>query len=123
MTTPENADVCPFPIARVDGDPSGLNLSAMTNPARVYVKCASPECISEARDGHVCGYHHGTIYADRTFAARTHHVIARDPDREWMCAQFRIKALSVEQAKEAARAELAKAKRDHWSLSTIGATP
>lgn len=44
-------------------------------------------------------------------------VIATDPEREWSIQIFTVRALSVEQAKEAVRCELTKDKRDHWSLS------
>jgi hypothetical protein len=118
LTPQTNADDRPFPIARVDGDPTGRTLSAMnTTIARDYLKCAAPECSSEARDGHVCGYHRGTLYADRTFGASTFFVMATDPDAEWRRMQFRVRAMSELQAKAAARGELAKEKRDHWSLT------
>jgi hypothetical protein len=32
-------------------------------------------------------------------------------------AYFRVRAMTVEQAKDAARVELAKEKRDHWSVT------
>lgn len=81
------------------------------------LKCASPECKSAARDGHVCSYHYGTLYADRTFGARRYVVIATDPEREWMIRMFTdVRATSMEQAKAACRLELAIEKRDHWSL-------
>ena len=79
-------------------------------------ECAAPGCRSRARDGHVCTAHHGTIYADRTYAARHFLVFASDPDRNWMCTYFRVRALSATQALDAARAELAKEKREHWSI-------
>lgn len=87
----------------------------MTKPNDL--KCAAPECRSRARDGHVCGYHQGTLYADRTFDARRFIVIATDPAREWLSCTFVVRALSREQAKGAVRDELAVLRRDDWSLT------
>jgi hypothetical protein len=84
-----------------------------------YLKCAAPDCRSAARDGHVCTAHHGTLYADRTFAARVFRLTAVDPERPNYQRQFRVRALHLEQAKDAARAELAREKRDDWSISCV----
>ena len=85
-----------------------------------FLQCAAPDCISRARDGHVCTAHYGTLYADSSYAALHFVVIATDPERPHVCQMFKVRAFSADRAKVAARGELAKERRDHWSLACEG---
>jgi hypothetical protein len=51
----------------------------------------------------------------------TFAVLAVDPENDWRVAELRVVAISEDEAKHAARAELAKEKRDDWSISCVRA--
>lgn len=44
-------------------------------------------------------------------------VIAVDPEAEARCVEVPVDAISADEARRAARRELAKTKRDHWMLT------
>lgn len=46
-------------------------------------------------------------------------VVAEDPILDWRSAQVTVDAISPDEAKTAARAELAKDKRDEWSITHV----
>lgn len=104
------------PILSTEPACGGAQHAAM-NTARQYTRCAAPECRSEARDGHVCTYHYGTIYASSTYDAGLFLVVATCPERPNVIQMFQVRAFTATQAKDAARGELAKEKRDHWSIT------
>ncbi len=84
-------------------------------------ECAAPECRSRAREGRVCTYHAGAIYAGAPWRQQPFDVIAVDPEHAWRCAHVKVVAISVDEARRLARAELAKEKRDDWSISHVRA--
>lgn len=90
-------------------------------PNDEYVKCAAPECRSRAREGRVCGYHGGALYAGAPWRQQPFAVLAVDPENDWRVAELQVVAVSADEAKRLARAELAKAKRDDWSISHVRA--
>lgn len=93
----------------------------MNSPAPLpYLKCAAPTCRSAARDGDVCSFHKGTIFADRTLEARRFRVVAIDPEHRSL-RPFIVRALSPEQAEAAARVELVREGREHWPVKIEGA--
>ena len=87
------------------------------------VKCASPECISRARFGNVCTYHSSSIYDTAPWRQQSYVVVAVDPEREHVAVEVPVRASSEDEAKRAARAELAIAKRDDWSIRLVLAAP
>jgi hypothetical protein len=85
------------------------------------MKCAAPECQSRAREGRVCTYHGGALYAGAPWRQQPFAVIAVDPENDWRIAEVVVSAISADEAKRLARAELAKAKRDDWSIRYVRA--
>jgi hypothetical protein len=83
-----------------------------------YLKCASPGCRAEARDGHVCSFHNGTLYVDRSLAAVGYRIVATDPAKPFVVRAFLIRALSLRQAEEAAHDQLIQEGRGHWPMKS-----
>jgi hypothetical protein len=46
-------------------------------------------------------------------------VISTDPDAEWRSLYVEVRAHSKEHARDVARAELAKTKRDHFTIDMV----
>lgn len=92
----------------------------MKNPASV--KCAAPECNSNAREARACTYHSSSTYRDAAWMQPiAFRVCAIDPDAEWRAAHVEVRAVSPDEARRAARVELAKERRDHWSITYVSA--
>lgn len=86
-----------------------------------FVKCAAPECASAARFGNACTYHSSPTYDRASWRQQPFAVIAVDPASEHVCIRVDVRAISADEAKRAARAELALAKRDDWSIRFVSA--
>ena len=90
----------------------------MNFPAPLVPKVRLSRMPRGARDGHVCSFHNGTLYVDRTLAAVGYRIIANDPEKPFVVRAFLIRARSLRQAEEAAHDELIKEGRGTWPMKS-----
>lgn len=50
---------------------------------------------------------------------RNYYVVATDPDADWDTVHVTVRAISRDEARRVARAELAKQKRDHFGIERV----
>jgi hypothetical protein len=76
--------------------------------------CPFPRQVSDPTSRTLVGMNKPTAIPTRPY-----YIVAVDPEADWRCVQFEVRAISRDEARRRARVVLAKDKRDHYGIECV----